>query len=149
MIQDLQLNSCSQVSPAEVLSYLEHAEITFNQGAKQKAVTHHEVTQTRLANAGTWFEESLSFRSLQGEKVRRKLWKWWRINDWIKTGVQELGRGKAGLHLWPHKMTNETADSSLSLISQERPWNQSGQWPLWPLASAWATHSSRGSFYLV
>lgn len=72
----------------------EHAEITFNQGEKQKSMRHHEVTQTHLANAGTWFEESLSFRSLQGEKVRRKLWKWWHMNDLIKTSIQEQGRGR-------------------------------------------------------
>lgn len=114
----------------------EHAEITFNQGEEQKSMRHHEVTQTHLANAGTWFEESLSFRSLQGEKVRRKLWKWWQMNDLIKTSIQEQrgGWGGAGEEAVcePTKWRIETIDSSLWLISQERPRNQSGQWPMWP-----------------
>lgn len=94
--------SCSEVSPAGVLSFLEHAEITFSQGKKQKAMCQHEVTQTHLGNAGPWFEESLTFRSLQGEKVSRKLWKWWQMNDLIKTGIQEH-RGGAGCICDPTK----------------------------------------------
>lgn len=118
----LQLNSCSEVSPAEVLSYLEHAEITFSQGEKQKSMRHHEVTQTHLGNAGTWFEESLSFRSFQGEKVSRKLWKWWQRNDLIKDRHSGAGRGGGvRLPLWPHKMNNDTTHLCRGSVKRD-PW---------------------------
>lgn len=57
--------------------------------------------QTQLGNAGTWFEESLSFRSLQGDKkVRRCLWKRWQTG-WIWS--QRAFRS-GQLQWWPHKM---------------------------------------------
>lgn len=134
-----------ELSPAEVSEYLV-AEITFIQAERQKSMRLHEVTQTHLGNAGTWFEESFFIQEFAGRESEKNAVKVM-TDEWFDQD-RRSGRG-LGPHLWPHEMNNETTDSSLLLISQERPSNQSGQWPMRALASAWSTHSSGESVCLL
>lgn len=76
-----------------------------------------ELMQAQLGNAGTWFEESLSFRSLQGEKkLRRNRWKWWQ-----RRLIWQAFRSRWGqLHSWPHKMRPLTHLCSWSVKGDPR-----------------------------
>lgn len=81
-----------------------------------------EVMQTQLGNAGTWFEESLSYRSLQGDKKGEKesVKVTTETLDLMETGIQEWGSCFGDPTKWDHWLIS-VADQSRETLESKWP----------------------------